>query len=187
MDDAAAAGEEDAGVAEGAESCAEGEDLFGRGGVGEGDLDDGDLGVGEGEEEGDPGAVIEAALEFEGDVEAVLAEALGGLFGEVGVAGGGVADAGELRGEAGEVVEEGGRQPGGNADGARGFPVGGEDEDAAGGGAAVAELREGLGVFAAVECGERGAVTEEDGGSAFHVSCLQWPYASNTRMPAMAP
>ncbi len=144
---------------------AELEELLG-GEEGHGELEDGDFGFGPGEAGRDPGAVVEAADGVEGGVLIFRAEGGGDACGESGIAGGGVRDAEELVGEAGEIVEKRHGIPRGDAEGTGDLPVGGDDEDGASGEVLAAEGEECRGVRIAAEGGHGGSVGEEGGGGA---------------------
>ena len=157
----AGADDEDAFVAERGEGFAELVVVGGAEVALDGNLQDRDVGVGVGEDEGAPGAVVEAAAMVHRAVQAGGGEEVGDVFGEGGVTGGGVGELVEGGGEAAEVVD--GVVAGDGVDlGGGGFPVGGGDEDGFGAGQAVAEaaqeiLRRGFG-----EGQHRGAVGDEE-------------------------
>ncbi len=168
VDDVAAAHDEVALLAQAGELLAE---LVG-GVLGDvavdGELDDGDVGLGEDVDEDAPGAVVDAPAVVDFDV---CAEQVRDVAREVCAAGRLVLEFVELRREAVHVVDLA-RLCGALHEGAVGVPVRGDHQDSLG----LAEFLEdalseavvGVGQFIVVECDHRAAVSDENSGHLFH-------------------
>lgn len=134
----------------------------------DGELDDGDVGLGEDVDEDAPRAVVDAPAVVDFDV---CAEQVRDVAREVCAAGRLVLEFVELRREAVHVVDLA-RLCGALHEGAVGVPVRGDHQDGLG----LAEFLEdalseavvGVGQFVVVECDHRAAVSDENSGHLFH-------------------
>lgn len=168
VDDVAAAHDEEALLAEAGELLAE---LVRPARVDEavdGELDDGDVGLGEDVDEDAPGAVVDAPAVVNFDIGA---EQVGDRARQVGAACRLVLELVELLGEAVYVVDLA-RLCGALHERAARVPVRGDHQDGLGLAElckdALAEAVVGLGQFVVVECDHRAAVADENSGHLFH-------------------
>ena len=168
VDDVAAAHDEAALLAKAGELLAEFVRLARIEEAVDGELDDGDVGLGEDVDEDAPGAVVDAPAVVDFDIGA---EQVGDVARQVGAACGLVLELVELLGEAVHVVDLA-RLCGALHERAVRVPVSGDHQDGLG----LAEFLEdafpeaavGLGQFVVVECDHRAAVADENGRHLFH-------------------
>lgn len=168
VDDVAAAHDEVAFRAQGGELLAELVRLARIDEAVDGELDDGDVGLGEDVDEDAPGAVVDAPAVVDFDV---CAEQVGEVARQVGIACRLVLEGVELLGEAVHVVDLAGLCGALHERAAR-VPVRGDHQDGLGLAErckdALSEAAVGFGQFVVVECDHRAAVADENSGHLFH-------------------
>ena len=168
VDDVAAAHDEVALLAEAGELLAEFVRLARVDEAVDGELDDGDVGLGEDVDEDAPGAVVDAPAVVDFDV---CAEQVGDRARQVGAACRLVLELVELLGEAVHVVDLA-RLCGALHERAVRVPVRGDHQDGLGLAEfledALSEAAVGFGQFVVVECDHRAAVADENSGHLFH-------------------